>query len=193
MDLVVAAAVSLFRHAAGLEMTAAARANSVLLRRLLMVALAMFGFGYAMVPLYAKFCEIAGINRDDAQVLARNTQVDASRSVQIQMLADSRDDAGWRLVAPPEAVSAHPGELVEVAYELENLSDRPLTGRAVPSYAPARAAAFIKKIECFCFREQHLAPREKLRLPVLLVLDPALPAEIGVVSLSYVFYPQEGS
>lgn len=174
-------------------MTATARANAVLLRRLLLAALAMFGFSYAMVPMYEKFCELAGIDRGIGQAQARNTQVDYGRRVQVQMLADRQEGAGWRLGAPPVAIEAHPGELVEAEYELENLSDRPLIGRAVPSYAPAEAAAFVRKIECFCFREQHLAPREKVRLPVLMVLDQGLPADIGVVTLSYSFHAQEGT
>lgn len=169
------------------------RANAVLLRRLLLAAVAMFAFGYALVPLYAKFCELTGLNRDDAQILARNTQIDYSREVRVQLLSDNRDGAAWRLVAPPAGITAHPGELVQVEYELDNLGDRPLVGHAVPSYAPAEAAGYIKKIECFCFREQRLAPREKRRLPVLFVLDRGLPAGVGVVSLSYIFYRQEES
>lgn len=169
-------------------MTATARANTILLRRLLLVAVAMFGFGFALVPLYSVFCDLTGFNRDDAQVLARNSQVDTSRNIQVQMLADRRDGDAWRLSAPAEAIAPHPGELVMVEYQLDNLGDRPLVGHAVPSYAPARAAAYFRKIDCFCFREQRLAPHESRRLPVLFVLDHDLPADIGVVTLSYTFY-----
>jgi len=157
-----------------------------MLRRLLLVAVAMFAFTYALAPLYSVFCDLTGLNRDDAQILAGNSQIDTGRSIQVQML--SNDAAAWRLDAPA-AVAAHPGELIMVDYALENLTDRALVGQAVPSYAPARAAAYFKKIECFCFREQRLAPHEKRRLPVLFVLDRALPADIGVVTLSYAFYP----
>lgn len=168
--------------------TGIARANIVMLRRLLLLVVAMFGFVFALVPLYSIFCDVTGLNRDEAQVLAQNSQVDTSRWVQVQMLATTQSSDSWRLAAPTESISPHPGELTHVEYELENLSDQPLVGRAVPSYAPARAAAYFKKIECFCFREQQLAPHEKLRLPVLFVLDNRLPADIGVVTLSYTFY-----
>jgi cytochrome c oxidase assembly protein subunit 11 len=164
------------------------RANAVLSRRLLLLAGVMFGFGYALVPLYAKFCEVTGLNRDEAKVLARNTQVDASRRVRVQLLADSQEGASWRLIAPSLPVTPHPGELVQVEYELDNLGDQPLVGQAVPSYAPAEAAAHFKKIECFCFREQHLAPHETRRMPVLFVIDSQLPPDIGVLTLSYRFY-----
>jgi cytochrome c oxidase assembly protein subunit 11 len=165
-----------------------ARANVQMLRRLLLAVLAMFGFGFAMVPLYDTFCDLTGFNRGEVQALARNTQVDTSRQVRVELLANVPDGATWRFSAPSQPINPHPGALVRVDYELENLTGRPLTGRAVPSYGPAAAAPHFKKIECFCFREQTLAPHEKRRLPVLFVLDRALPREMGVVTLSYTFF-----
>jgi cytochrome c oxidase assembly protein subunit 11 len=87
-------------------------------------------------------------------------------------------------------VDVHPGELTRVDYELENLTDRPLVGRAVPSYGPPAAAAHFKKIDCFCFREQRLAPYEKILLPVMFVLDRDIAREMKVVTLSYTFFDQ---
>lgn len=170
-----------------------ARANARMLRRLLLVVLAMFGFGFAMVPLYDVFCDLTGFNRGEVQALARNTQVDASRQVRVEflandMLANVQDGAAWRFSAPSQPINPHPGALVRVDYELENLTDRPLVGRAVPSYGPAAAAPYFKKIECFCFRNQELAPREKRVLPVLFVLARDLPPDMGVVTLSYTFF-----
>ncbi|PIV88164.1 MAG: cytochrome c oxidase assembly protein [Hydrogenophilales bacterium CG17_big_fil_post_rev_8_21_14_2_50_63_12] len=156
--------------------------------RLTLLSAAMFAFGFALVPLYDVFCDLTGLNRDAAQALANNTQVDASRSVRIELVANVQDGALWRFAAPRLPVEVHPGELVRVEYELENLSDRPLVGRAVPSYAPLAAAAHFKKIDCFCFREQHLAPHEKVRLPVLFVLDRGVARDMKVVTLSYTFF-----
>ncbi|MDD5387725.1 MAG: cytochrome c oxidase assembly protein [Gallionellaceae bacterium] len=157
-------------------------------RWLVVLALAMFAFGFALVPLYDVFCDITGLNRDAAQALANNTQVDASRKVRIELVANVRDEALWRFAAPSQPVDVHPGELVQVEYELENLTNRPLIGRAVPSYAPLAAAAHFKKIDCFCFREQRLAPYETVRLPVLFVLDRGVARDMKVVTLSYTFF-----
>jgi len=157
-------------------------------RRLAALAAAMFAFGFALVPLYEVFCDLTGLNRDAAQALANNTQVDTSRRVRIELVANVQDGAPWRFAAPRLPLDVHPGELVRVEYELENLSDRPLVGRAVPSYGPAAAAAHFKKIDCFCFREQRLAPHEKVRLPVLFVLDRGVAADMKVVTLSYTFF-----
>jgi len=156
--------------------------------RLTLLSAAMFAFGFALVPLYDVFCDLTGLNRDAAQALANNTQVDASRRVRIELVANVQEGALWRFAAPRLPVDVHPGELVQVEYELENLSDRPLVGRAVPSYAPLAAAAHFKKIDCFCFREQHLAPHEKVRLPVLFVLDRGVARDMKVVTLSYTFF-----
>ncbi|MDP2834341.1 MAG: cytochrome c oxidase assembly protein [Pseudomonadota bacterium] len=156
--------------------------------RLTLMSAAMFAFGFALVPLYDVFCDLTGLNRDAAQALANNTQVDPSRRVRIELVANVQEGALWRFAAPRLPVDVHPGELVQVEYELENLSDRPLIGRAVPSYAPLAAAAHFKKIDCFCFREQRLAPHEKVRLPVLFVLDRGVARDMKVVTLSYTFF-----
>lgn len=168
------------------------QANARTLRRLLLLAAAMFGFGFALVPLYDVFCDLTGLNRDAAQALANNTQVDASRTVRVELLANVQDGRAWRFTAPERPVRVHPGQLARVDYELENLTDRPLAGRAVPSYGPAAAAGYFKKIDCFCFREQHLAPGQKLSLPVIFVLDRAIPPDMTVVTLSYTYYDQPG-
>ena len=163
-------------------------ANTVMLRRLLLAVLGMFAFAFAMVPLYNTFCEVTGFNRGEVQALARNTQVDLTRQVRVELLANVQDGVAWRFTAPSKPINPHPGELVHVDFEVENLTARPIVGRAVPSYGPAAAAPYFKKIECFCFRNQTLEPHEKRVLPVLFVLDPNLPPDMGVVTLSYTFF-----
>lgn len=165
-----------------------ARTNAATLRRFGLVAAAMFGFGFVLIPLYSVFCDVTGLNRDAAQALVNNTQVDFTRRVRIELVANVQDAGVWRFTAPSRPVDVHPGELVQVEYQLENLTDRPLLGRAVPSYGPAAAGAHFKKIDCFCFREQRLAPHEKLRLPVLFVLDKGVDRDMNVVTLSYTFF-----
>jgi cytochrome c oxidase assembly protein subunit 11 len=85
----------------------------------------------------------------------------------------------------------HPGELAQVVYEVENLSDRPVTGQAVPSYGPLLAAEYFRKLECFCFTRQVLEPGERRQMPVVFVVDPALPRDIGTSTLSYTFFEVE--
>ena len=166
----------------------AERANRRTMVKLLLVAAGMFGFGFALVPLYGVFCDVTGLNRDAAQDLANNTLVDYTRRIIVEIVANTQDDSLWRFTAPSQPLVVHPGQLVQVEYKLENLTDKPLLGRAVHSYGPLAAGPHFKNIECFCFRNEHLAPREKTKLPLVFVIDRNLPRDINVVTLSYTLF-----
>lgn len=166
----------------------ASRANAVLLRRLLLVSLGMFGFGFALVPLYDVLCDVTGLNRGEVQALAQNTQVDYSRVVGVELVASVPQSVPLRLTAPTKPLQAHPGELVQTEYMVENLSDRVVVAQAIPSYSPQLAAKYFKKIECFCFREQVLQPREKRKLPIMFVLDKETPKDLSWLALSYTLF-----
>jgi cytochrome c oxidase assembly protein subunit 11 len=170
-----------------------AAANRVLLRKLAVIAALMFGFGFALVPFYERICQVAGIRnliQPDA-LSAANTQVDRTRTVTMEFDANTQRLA-WTF-KPLEAHRAvHPGEVTQVVYEVRNTLDRPVTGQAIPSYGPQRAGQYLKKLECFCFQSQTLAPGEVRRMPVVFVLDPALPADVNTVTLSYTFFEVAG-
>ncbi|HVO90923.1 MAG TPA: cytochrome c oxidase assembly protein [Casimicrobiaceae bacterium] len=170
----------------------AAPANRALLRKLVVVVVAMFGFGFLLVPFYQKICEVTGL-----QALARpdtvgNTQVDTTREVRIDFDTNLRNLA-WTFKPVTPDVSVHPGAVTQVEFEVVNRTDRPVTGQAIPSYAPAYAAQYFRKLECFCFTKQTLQPGETRRMPVVFVLDPSAPRELNVLTLSYTFFPVEGN
>src|SRR5512132_1289188 len=106
------------------------RNNRVLLAKLGVVVVAMFGFGYALVPFYEKICEVTGL-RDIARPDAvANTQVDATRDVRIELDSNVRK-LPWRFRALTPVIDVHPGEVREVMFEIVNTTGRPLTGQAV--------------------------------------------------------------
>lgn len=169
--------------------------NWHLSRKLLVIAVAMFGFGYAMVPIYRAICEATGVGlitqRDDeARDFAKNTQVDTSRKISVEFDANSR--GAWQFKPKVASVSVHPGELVTVVYELVSTQPRPTVGQAIPSYAPHQASPYFRKLECFCFKQQTLGPNETREFPVVFVLDPKLPAGIDTITLSYTFFEVAG-
>jgi cytochrome c oxidase assembly protein subunit 11 len=169
-----------------------AGANRRLLKKLLVVAAGMFAFGFALVPFYERICEIAGIrNVLQPDALPANTQVDTARTITIEFDSNTHDIA-WNFKPVTRAVQVHPGELATVTYEVRNALDRPVTGQAVPSYGPRHAAQYFKKMECFCFRSQTLAPGEVREMPVVFVVDPALPADVNTITLSYTFFEVAG-
>lgn len=165
-----------------------AAGNAKTLTKLVVATLGMFGFGFALVPFYYKICEVTGVNAGDEQALVRNSQVDASRWVTIEFDANVNEALPWRFRPTVRSMTVHPGQLIQVEYEVSNVSDKPIVGQAIPSYGPARAAAFFKKIECFCFTPQKLAAGETRRMPVLFVLDPAMERDLGTLTLSYTFF-----
>lgn len=162
--------------------------NAKTLTKFVVVTLGMFGFGFALVPFYYKICEVTGINSGGEQALAKNTQVDTSRLVRLEFDANANGGLPWQFKPEFPSIEVHPGQLVQVEYTVTNTSDHPIVGQAVPSYGPARAGAFFKKIECFCFTPQTLVAGETRRMPVMFVLDPGMDKDVHTVTLSYTFF-----
>ena len=166
-------------------------ANRTLLLRLCVVVVAMFGFGYLMVPFYEKFCEVTGIRDIGRADEPANTQVDTTRNVRIELDGNLRS-LPWQFRAKEPLVEVHPGALTHVTYEVVNTTSRPIMGQAIPSYAPQHAAQYFRKLDCFCFTTQTLQPGERREMPVVFVIDPKVPADLATITLSYTFFEVEG-
>jgi cytochrome c oxidase assembly protein subunit 11 len=165
--------------------------NRRLSTRLAIIALGMFGFGFALVPFYNQICAALGVNSLEKPDEVVNTQVDYSRTVQIEFDSNAYD-LPWRFKPLVRHISVHPGEVTTVEYEVVNVRAVPVTGQAVPSYGPQHAAEYFKKVECFCFKQQTLAAGETRRMPVTFVIDPRLPAGVNTIALSYTFFEVAG-
>jgi cytochrome c oxidase assembly protein subunit 11 len=151
----------------------------VLLAKLAVVTGLMFGFGYLLVPFYYKLCEVAGLNQlQTADSVPRNTQVDAGRTITVQFDANLRDALPWVFRPLQATVQVHPGQFVQVVYEVRNESDRAVLAQAIPSYAPQAAAVYFRKLECFCFTQQTLRPHETRQMPVVFLIDSAIPGDM---------------
>jgi cytochrome c oxidase assembly protein subunit 11 len=178
--------------AARAKSNARARENRRMFTRLSIVAVAMFGFGFALVPFYEQICLALGVNSlVERAERPGNTQVDASRKVIIELDANAHN-LPWRFRPLTSHLEVHPGELVQVEYEIANVRGAPVTGQAVPSYGPALAGQYFRKLECFCFTQQTLAAGETRRMPVTFVVDPALPKDVHTITLSYTFFEVAG-
>jgi cytochrome c oxidase assembly protein subunit 11 len=170
----------------------AKRANRTMLIKLGVVVGVMFGFGFLLVPFYEQICRATGLRDIDTPDQVRNTQVDAARTVRLELDANV-NKLPWRFRPLTPIVSVHPGELTEVVYEVENESGQPITGQAVPSYGPQLAGEYFKKVDCFCFTKQAFEPHQTRRLPVVFVIDPKLPKDVTTITLSYTFFEVEGN
>jgi len=176
------------------------RDNRQLLVKLAVIVALMFGFGYALVPLYKAICEALGINvlslserqtqLANKGVANGNGQIDYSRSITVEFDTNARGP--WDFKPAVRHMTVHPGELSQVMYEFRNKQDRTMAAQAIPSYAPMQASAHFNKLECFCFNEYTLAPGESKQWPVVFVIDPKLPKDVKTITLSYTFFEVAG-
>jgi cytochrome c oxidase assembly protein subunit 11 len=176
--------------------------NRRLLGKLCVIALLMFGFGYALVPMYRSICEALGINvltlSDQRKATGSwtgakapaNTQVDLSRTITVEFDANARGP--WDFKPEKSSMQVHPGEIVTVMYEFRNKQNRTMAAQAIPSYAPMQASAHFNKLECFCFNEYTLAPGESKSWPVVFIIDPKLSKDVNTITLSYTFFEVGG-
>lgn len=162
--------------------------------KLFMIPVLMFGFGFALVPLYDVFCDITGLNGKTGRIEleeALSQQIDSDRMVTVEFLSTVNSNLPWDFKPMVRKVRVHPGEVTEVKYLASNRAETMVTGQAVPSLAPGLAAKYFNKTECFCFTRQTLDPGEDKEMPLRFVVDPDLPEDIRTVSLSYTFYQAE--
>ena len=157
--------------------------------KLVLAAVAMFGFGFALVPLYDVFCEITGINGKTAGPVERVEQwVDTSRTITVQFITTNNAGMPWEFEALQEEVEMHPGAWTPVEFWALNPTTEDMVGQAVPSVSPAEAAQYVQKTECFCFSQQKLKAGEGRNMPLIFSLDPKIPSHIGTVTMSYTIF-----
>ncbi len=169
--------------------------NEKVLRNLLFVVVGMFGFGFALVPLYDVFCDLTGLNgKTGGQYVSETpTQIDTSREIKVEFLANLNDGMPWEFKPLTYSVKVHPGEATRVEYVARNKTNRDIVGQAIPSVTPGQAASHFQKTECFCFTEQVLKAGEEKTMPVIFVIDPSIDEDVHEVTLSYTFFIKPGS
>lgn len=168
------------------------RANLGLVMRLGVLAVAMFGFGFLMVPLYSLFCEITGIGGRTSEVADNVAHIrpDLGRVVTVEFVAALNEQAPWEFRPTVASMQVHPGQLYDTAFFARNLTGTALVGQAIPSVAPGTAAKHFRKTECFCFTPQQFAAGEGRDMGVQFMIDPDLPPYVDRVTLSYTFFVQ---
>ncbi len=161
-----------------------------LLRKLVIITVLMFGFGFALVPLYDVFCDLTGLNGKTSTMAATADRAvtDQQRTITIEFLAKPDPKMPWRFEPEVRQIQVHPGEIKLVHYAAENPTSTLMVAQAVPSVSPGQAALYFNKMECFCFQRQTLKAGEKLMMPLQFYVDPALPAQFSTITLSYTMY-----
>lgn len=177
-------------------MSTAAPNTPRLVRRLLFVVVFMFGFGYALVPLYDVFCEITGLNGKTGRVSAANlspSNNSSTRLVTVEFVATLNQDLPWVFHPAKQRMKVSTGTFHTTHYIAKNTAPHPIVGQAVPSVAPSRAATYFNKTECFCFTQQQLNAGEEKQMPIRFIIDNDLPENVSTVTLAYTFFYRAGT
>lgn len=173
-----------------------ARANKRLAGKLFLVVVAMFAFGFALVPLYDVFCQITGLNGNTGRIderVAQASQVDTSRWVTVEFTGQVMNGLPWEFRPLQNKLRLHPGETAVVKYYVRNMTAETMNGQAVPSVSPPRVASHFKKVECFCFSRQQLEGGQSEEMPVRFLVESDLPEDVKTLTLSYAFYDVDSS
>ncbi len=164
--------------------------NAKVIGKLLTLVVVMFGFGFALVPLYDIFCDVTGLNGKTGDKVSFETApiVDESRTIRITFLASLNESMPWSFKPEQNFIDVHPGVPTTINYIAKNTSSKNITGQAVPSVAPGLAAAYFQKTECFCFTQQELKAGEEKIMPVTFIVNSELNRDVGEIVLSYTFF-----
>ncbi len=172
------------------------RVDRWLTAKLLAITVAMFGFGYLLVPLYDIFCEVTGFGgRTDNQAAVAPMVIDENREIEVEFIASVGASEGWSFRPSVSRMTVKPGQLYQTTFYAENRQDKARVGQAVPSVSPGTAAKYLQKTECFCFEQQSFGGQEGKDMPVVFYVDPELPEYLDTLTLSYTFFetPQVAS
>ncbi len=158
--------------------------------KLLAIVVGMFGFGFALVPLYDVLCDALGINGKTSNVAAvyESVEIDESRLITVDFITRVNTGMPWEFKAETRVVKVHPGEMSQVNFYVKNPTGADVIGQAVPSVSPGPAAIFMNKTECFCFEQQTLKAGEEVLMPMKFYIDPQLPKDITYFTVQYTLY-----
>lgn len=164
--------------------------NNKTVGKILLIVVGMFGFGFALVPLYDVFCDITGINgkTNDQAAVYEAVEVDTSRIITVDFMTRTHSDMPWEFTAQTRKVKIHPGAMSEVSFYVRNPTSKDIIAQAIPSVSPSIASLYVNKTECFCFRHQPLKAGEEAIMPMVFYIDPQLPEDITYFTLNYTLY-----
>ena len=161
-----------------------------LVTKLAIVCISMFGFGYVLVPLYDVFCDLTGLRftDDEAQLVSKEIVEDTSRWVIVEFDASLNQQMPWQVKPQVSQLKVRPGKVYTTNFLARNETNIRMIGQAVPSVTPYKANKHLIKTECFCFESQEVLAGQEVAMPLSFMINPKLPPDVRVVTLSYTFF-----
>lgn len=166
------------------------RKNAKLVKKLVLIAILMFGFGFALVPLYDVLCEITGqnIKLQAGSGVESEFTVDEGRELTVEFITAVNEKTPMQFRAETNIMKIHPGKYYTINFFAKNQTDKPIKAQAIPSISPGLAEEFFKKIQCFCFETQTFQAKEEKTMPVRFAVNPSIPERYKIITLSYTFF-----
>jgi cytochrome c oxidase assembly protein subunit 11 len=167
-----------------------ANANNKMVIKLVVIVFGMFGFGFALVPLYDVFCDVTGINgkTENTAAVYESIEIDESREVTVEFITRTNTGMPWEFRAQTSRMKVHPGELNTVSFYVRNPASNNMMAQAIPSVSPGMAALYLNKTECFCFNQQPLSAGAEAYMPMQFYVDPQLPEDISYFTVQYTLF-----
>jgi cytochrome c oxidase assembly protein subunit 11 len=167
-----------------------ANANNKMVIKLVVIVFGMFGFGFALVPLYDVFCDVTGINgkTENTAAVYESVEIDESREVTVEFITRTNTGMPWEFRAQTSRMKVHPGELNTVSFYVRNPASNNMMAQAIPSVSPGMAALYLNKTECFCFNQQPLSAGAEAYMPMQFYVDPQLPEDISYFTVQYTLF-----
>lgn len=167
-----------------------ANANNKMVIKLVVIVFGMFGFGFALVPLYDVFCDVTGINgkTDNTAAVYESIEIDESREITVEFITRTNTGMPWEFRAQTSRMKVHPGELNTVSFYVRNPASSNMMAQAIPSVSPGMAALYLNKTECFCFNQQPLNAGAEAYMPMQFYVDPQLPEDISYFTVQYTLF-----
>lgn len=156
---------------------------------------AMVGVAYASVPLYAMFCSLTGFG-GATRVATGPAPTPVAQDMEIRFDANVAPGLPWAFRPVQRAMTVKIGETSLAHYEADSKAGAETRGDATYNVTPAQAGAYFVKLQCFCFEEQVLSAGERLDMPVVFYIDPAILDDpdlkgLKTITLSYTFFPSK--
>ncbi|WP_218397547.1 cytochrome c oxidase assembly protein [Alteromonas lipotrueae] len=167
-----------------------ANANNKMVIKLVVIVFGMFGFGFALVPLYDVFCDVTGINgkTENTAAVYESIEIDESREITVEFITRTNTGMPWEFRAQTSRMKVHPGELNTVSFYVRNPASSNMMAQAIPSVSPGMAALYLNKTECFCFNQQPLNAGAEAYMPMQFYVDPQLPEDISYFTVQYTLF-----
>lgn len=160
---------------------------------LTLAVMLVFGFSFALVPLYRVACKKIGLNtsipsKDFPQTPVLVSGARELRTLTVQFIAIKNQGLNWEFRPQQAMIQVRPGDKAKVTFFAKNNTKANMTVQAIPSMTPVQSIRHFHKLECFCFNQQSLKAGEARDMALVFQVDQDLPKDVHTITLAYTLF-----